>query len=1099
MNTRSLLHSATAAAAAAALVCGGNASYAGAPTTAPQVLLAITNSESMDGTTGGAIMVGSGALGSGSSSLSSSSSPTNYTVPTGFVAPISGTVAGGSAPYTSKCSATSGALCDNGPSRLNFTKAAITSVLGTYGSSLNFGLYTYQTGTPTLYSTWVYYMSNGSSNFSFTNTSSTTAPVTVANPCYNYSSASTDVSSACGQIATAYSAGFVSGNKYMTIGASSDDPQINDVLYDSPGGIQPDMLTYSGVTPSNPYTHYSLTTYNRNIGSYSVAYGATLPAVSGTWQTTPTNAGYVPFSSQVLYSARGFGYGASQNATTGNPMVAMGTDPTSSSFTAALAPETNVAGTGEIKSVAGQSGIYALMNGANTYLSGLAAAAAAAAPTVCPPGQYVVLLTDGLPTLDHNGYAWPPLGTATASAYSLTATFNTDGSFATSNSDAVNDAMSAITALYNASGTTHVKVYVIGLGAGVDATVNPSAANLLQAMAIAGGTGHYQAANSAADLTTAFATIVDAIYRDSAIAAPVAPISVAGGASYEYELTTIASPTSGHVQAFAVSSAGVPSTTASWDAASLMTVAQRSSGSAALIAPNSAGTGMTPLGSLDAAAFALSAGAAPCVPDVNTIVQYTINPNYSGACTSYLAGRDPTVLLGGFSTQNSGRYVPPPSSTMLAQTYPSYVTFATAAAQTSRTPMLMFTDEDGFLYAVDASTATTAGNTLWGWTTRNLVAKLQNYKTFATSGASDGGFAAVDAYNGTTWATYVVGSFQSGAEHYSVKLDASGKPTTMVYDSVVAAGSSAGDKAVGTGLAPLRQTPVIAYIGLNAYAIYVVNVGSVSTLYETNVATGVSTSAVLTSPSPSSLALSVTSALTLDASSNQLYFGATDSAGNNSVWVLGLTNAAATDITHLQKIGTTVVPSTGAASTPILYVSNVSIGGIPYVFAANSAQLTFFGIASTGWVPLWTTTTAQGYTYNGTSYVSSTSVTTLTAGSVISDVPTLLGTALIVPVYVAPASVCSLGTGDYDFFNVVNGTFPPLTGVTIGGVAITADLAVGSGPAFSPSVTLTKGGIALGPASKGGSGTGGSPPVPSTKPILAGAGTASKFISWRQH
>ncbi len=1083
MNTRSLLHSATAAAAAAAFACGGTASYAAAPTSAPQVLLAITNSESMDGTTGGAIMVGSGALGSGSSSLSSSSSPTNYTVPAGFYAPISGTAPGGTAAYTAYCSGTSGALCDNGPSRLNFTKAAITSVLATYGDRLNFGLYTYKTGSPTLYSTWVYYMSNGTSPFTFTNTASTTAPVTVANPCYNYSSASTDVSTACGSISAAYTGGALTGNKYMTIGASSDDPQINDVLYTSPGGIQPEMLTYGGVSPASPYTYYSLSTYNTNIGGYSVAYSKTLPTLPYTWQTTPTNAGYVPFSSQVLYSARGFGYGASQDATKGNPMVAMNTDPTSSSFTSALAPETNNSGSAEIKSVAGQSGIYALMNGAQTYLSGLT--------TVSCQNQYVVLLTDGLPTLDKDSHAWPPLGTATATAYSLTATFNSDGSFASSNSQAVTDAMNAISALYNASGTTHIKVYVIGLGAGVDTSVNPVAAKLLQAMAIAGGTTNYQAASSAADLTSAFATIVDTIYHDSAIAAPVAPISVAGGSSFEYELTTIATPTSGHVQAFAVSATGVPVTTASWDAPDLMTVAQRTTGSAAMIAPNSAGTAMVTLGSLDAAAFALGTGVS-CVPDVNTIVQYTLNPSYvgAGACTSYLAGRDSTSLLGGFSTQNSGRYVPPPSSTMLAQTYGSYVTFATAPAQTSRTPMLMFTDADGFLYAVDAS-KTSTGNTLWAWTTRNIIAKLQNYKTFPTSGATDGGFSAVDAYDGTNWATYVVGSFQGGAEHFSVKLDSSGKPTSMVYDSVVTGGTSAGDKAGVAGSTPLRQTPVIAYIGTSAYAVYVVTVGSVSTIYETNVATGTSTSAAFTTTVGT-----VTSALTLDPSTNRLYFGATDSSGNNNVWVLGLTNAAATDITHMQKIGTTVVPSSGAASTPILYVSNISISGIPYVYATNSAELTVFGISAAGWVPKWVSTTTQGYSYNGTSYVTSTSVTTLTAGSVITDIPTQLGTSLIVPTFVAGTG-CSLGTGNYDFFNVTDGTFPPLPGVTIAGVAITADLVVGSGPAFSPSVTLTKDGLALGPASKGG--TAGGPPTPSTKPILAGQGTNSKYISWRQH
>src|ERR1700761_2715988 len=83
----------------AALTAAFTVADAAAPAAAPQVLLAITNSESMDGTTSGAIMVGSGRLSSNYSSLTSSSSPTNFTVPTGFTPPLN-TGTGGVAPYT---------------------------------------------------------------------------------------------------------------------------------------------------------------------------------------------------------------------------------------------------------------------------------------------------------------------------------------------------------------------------------------------------------------------------------------------------------------------------------------------------------------------------------------------------------------------------------------------------------------------------------------------------------------------------------------------------------------------------------------------------------------------------------------------------------------------------------------------------------------------------------------------------------------------------------------------------------------------------------------------------------------------------------------
>ena len=124
------------------------------------------------------------------------------------------------------------------------------------------------------------------------------------NPCYQYTTASASVKTACTQVATRYAANVVNNNAYVTIDASSDAAQINDVLYAN-GAIPSVLLTYGVVTPANPYTFYPLTTYNNNIGSYLESYSSTLPWI-GNWGTTPTNAGYVPYSPEVLYALRGW-------------------------------------------------------------------------------------------------------------------------------------------------------------------------------------------------------------------------------------------------------------------------------------------------------------------------------------------------------------------------------------------------------------------------------------------------------------------------------------------------------------------------------------------------------------------------------------------------------------------------------------------------------------------------------------------------------------------------------------------------------------------------------------------------------------------------
>ena len=1049
----------------ASLLGGVSATDAAAPTTAPQVLLAITNSESMDGTTSGAIMVGSGGLSSGLSSLTNSSSPTNYTIPTGFTPPLNAGTSG-SAPWTVTCNSSD--QCDNGPSRLNMTKAAITQVLANYGTTLNFGLYDYKVSGVNLYNTWVYYMSPSTGPFTFTNTASTSSSTrTVANPCFNYSSSSSSVKSDCSKIdngdggtSSPFASGAVSGNAYMVIGASSDDPLINDVLYVG-GSVGSELLTFGNISPANPYTAYTLNKYNTNIGGYSESYDTTLPNRGG-WSTTPTNAGYVPFSPQVLYSQRGFGYGASsQSSTDGNLVVAMSTDPTDSSFTNALLPETNDTGTNEIKSSAGQSATYALMNGAAKYLGTLSKA-------TCQT-QYVVLLTDGLPTLDSSGNAWPPLGTTTGTAYGLTATYNSDGSFASSNSQAVTDAITAITA----ANTAGIKTFVIGLGAGVDPSNNAQAAALLKAMAIAGGTANYYAATDSASLNTAFLSVVDIIYRSSAVAAPVAPISVTDGTSSEYELTSIATPAAGHVQAFPVASTGVATTTASWDAGDLTHMSTTLRGTA-MKAANASGT-IVALSSVDTAAFGLTTPTT-CVPDVATIIAYTVNPSYAGPGTcTYLAGRQSGWPLGVFSTQNTGRFMGPPASALLTARYSTYAGYARGLS--TRTPAVLFTDSDGFLYSINAST----GLLNWAWTSRNILAQLQNYATFASSASTDGGFTVVDAMtSGGVWGTYIVGSLQSGAEHFSFALDSSGAPTSVVYDSVIATGTSAGDLAGATGATPLRQPPVIAYIGNTAYEVYVVTVGSTSTLYERDVTSS-------SAASSSTLAsFKVSGVISLDASSNTLWLGGAD----GTVRSLRLTGTAATDAGTLTTIATVTKPSTGATMTNVLYVGYVEVNSIPYVYTATSSEIEVFGVGSTGWVPLWAATPTQGYSWSGTAFGTSSTVTTMTTSSVVSDLPIQTGPGLLVPVFVV-GTACTAGLGYYDFFNLADGTFPT-TNLTQNGVLVTSDLYVGTGPAFTPSITAISGGIALSPGSGGAS-------TPQKNPLVNKGGLGPRAISWTQH
>lgn len=491
----------------------------------PQVLFVIPNSQSVDGTLSGAIMTGSGSIGGAiGTGLANSASPVNYTIPSGFTPPLNAG-SGGVAPYSVY---SGGYWWDNSPSRLNVAKQGVSAILNAYMEYADFALMDYSVGGSVM-ETSVYYMS-GPGGFTFTN--SPGASPYVNNPCYGANVLLTDQYDAdCANLLGYYGVGSgIIAQPYMvlgnfpspyndTIGTTSDNPQINDVFY---GGTTAVCIAYGTVSPASPYPpNYSLGQYEN--GGIFVGYSATRPN-SGPGcpgATGPTNAGYVPYSPQVMYAVRGFGY-CCDNASTagGNLVVGMqtaGAIPTPGSvataiaaFNTALQPESNNAGTGEIKADALQSPIAALIKGAKSYYQ----STNPASNNGCTATRYVVLVTDGLPTEDLSGKNWPPLGTFSGSSlgYGVTATFNPDGSLNTTNDQAITDTITQLAALKAAG----IKTYVIGLGAGVDPTVNPQASATLTAMAVAGGSGSYFPAYSPVDLTNDMQAILAQILAETA-------------------------------------------------------------------------------------------------------------------------------------------------------------------------------------------------------------------------------------------------------------------------------------------------------------------------------------------------------------------------------------------------------------------------------------------------------------------------------------------------------------------------------------------------------------------------------------------------------
>jgi len=1157
----------------------------------PQVVIAIGNSQSMDGDLSGAIMTGSGSLGSSLSSLNNSSSPVNYSVPAGFTPPMTPSQTA-SAPYT--VANGSGTLVDNGASRLNVAKAGIQAVLQQYLPSIDFGLATYSTTGTSLYTTWVYYMSppggftfanslpsNGFTSYSqyqaFVAANPSASPIPtrwVNNPCYNYPSASSTVSGYCSSIANLYGATTLASNRYMQIAKSSDDPDVNDVLYaNSLPGI---FVSYNGPNPASPYPpNFSLNNYES--GSIYVSYHSTRPNI-GSFGTSPTNAGYVPYSPQVMYAQRGFGYYVqSLSATTAKTTVAvtnLGNNPSTASvnsaltpFQAALNPETNNASSGEIKALAYQSPTAGLVQGAGKILQNLSNPSCA--------GQYVILVTDGLPTMDLSGNNWPPLGSASGQGYGVNAAFygvagqsaygiNDDSGNIPSgqvqgaldasktNDQALIDTINAIQKL-NAAG---IKTYVIGLGAGVDPSKNPAAYYALNAMAIAGGTGQQYPANDIQTFNNAIASIAAQIFQNIAVSAPVAPASVNGG-SLVYTATSNNQPgaIAGHLQAYktvttAQSTVTAPIGTANgpaqWDAGSptLMPVSERQARLYSTAAPTSSsappgsgpvrnfaamGTSTSPY--YDPSAFALSSPTT-CVPNIATIVAYTLDPSFNTAGDSaasqygslgfpsgvsgcsYLMGRQLNWMLGNLSPNDQTSYLAAPG-TAAYTSLGGYVQFA--ANNQGRENLVLLTSNDGFLYAVDSQT----GNLVWGWMPRPFLAVLKTNDPGpnAPSGASvitqknlfDGGFSLTDAVNtnsnpsASNWASYVVGTAQGGAYHYALQLssNASATATTAPTPQAVTWAISTPTNIAPANAAPVAlQAPLIITINGMQYAVFVVNAknssGAVSsTLYEVNVATGQPAYGTALS---AALPFSAYSAMSYDPGSGTLWMG----DANGGVWSLNLSGSAPSDVSSALQIGTAYTPS--GQSAALNYVGYTEVGGLPYAWAASNTTVTLFSLSGGTSQIVWAANGSSGYQYqNGTlQAVDPSVVQPLQSGGVISASPVVANGLLVVPVYVPPGgNNCGYGQGYYDLYDLASGAKPKISVTYKGNVVSTGQIGLGVGIALSPSLFVTSNGVGFYPyttASAGPSGQGsGGAGSGGIWPVTISGSVMNKPIAWGQY
>lgn len=250
------------------------------------------------------------------------------------------------------------------------------------------------------------------------------------------------------------------------------------------------------------------------------------------------------------------------------------------------------------------------------------------------------------------------------------------------------------------------------------------------------------------------------------LAAPTAPLRITAGKGLFITHADL-STQQGTLRRYNVNAEGLAvAPPAAWDAAALMTTAQRHT---QLYATANNARGITLFNDLDSTAFALASGD----PHAEIIKAYTIDPSYDSG--KYLAGRADGTLLAPLRSRPA-LLTPPRDLQLFAD--PHYKTYA--QQQRTRPPRVLALADDGFLYAFDEATGALA----WGWLPREWAPLLKDYAAFQSVPSSVGAVRVLDAWDGTAYAGYVIGTARAGTLHFSLKLTADAHPGEVIWTHI---------------------------------------------------------------------------------------------------------------------------------------------------------------------------------------------------------------------------------------------------------------------------------------------------------------------------
>ncbi len=534
-----------------------------------------------------------------------------------------------------------------------------------------------------------------------------------------------------------------------------------------------------------------------------------------------------------------------------------------------------------------------------------------------------------------------------------------------------------------------------------------------QANAIAerGGTGKALVVTNLASLKSALSSVF-AVVRSSASHAPpaISPVTTTG--DLVFEVTDGAQPDFGQVTAYRLRADGsVDASSPVWraDDGVNQTVAIRKD---RLLSTDPNGQIVNFYSDLPDSVFGAGND-----PDAGTIREYTMDPNYGDG--TYLAGRSATALIGRIGAASPVIVDHPRDSALFSD--PDYRQFMSDHAD--RRPAVLFTSQDGFLYALDAE----SGALLWGWMPAQMLGALKHFNLFQKQKYFPGDFSVVDARDADgDYHTYLTGSGKKGRFRFTLRLDSDHDGNLQLSsDSLIWS-----DTDTQSGSNDNSATVIWRSDDGAAFAVYKWRVGSSGeAIMVRDVGSGAETHLVVSRTDPDSgktVYPRITSApMVVKEKDGNTYIYVGDSHGElYRFWWDGYASGSAGSLTPDDNFAAGVELG---ADEPITHIGYATYKGREYLRVQSGRRLTILERVSNAddWSKRWSVYPGGADKYSQTPSLT-TEIQHLPDNAQISGEALIVLGSVMLPVYEASSgsASCSVGGGYFYIYSLDAGLFP---------------------------------------------------------------------------